>query len=426
MIKTSSDLKANPKNPRTVRDEKLSVLKRTLAEFGDLSGIIFNRRTGQLVGGHQRTKIVPPNTPVVITRKFEKPTKRGTVAEGYIVISGERHKYREVDWDATKEKAGNLAANKGVGEWDVEAVSDWLREIDEFGFDLDLTLFDEDERTAFTIPILETEEDEARDNEIPDAPKKARTKPGDIYVLGAHRLYCGDSTKSSSYKRLLRGKKVDLVFTSPPYNADTKFSNTNNDGALYENYSDDLPSDEYVKFTTTVLDLCLKVAAQYVFWNVNYNSNSRSEFLKQIVPYLDQLDETIVWKKTALPVPYGLTRTWEPIFVFKCFEGKKRITQDETAFNFWEVNNSGALDESHRAAFPVGLPVRALHMVKSAESVLDPFGGSGTTMIAAEKNGKSCYMIELDPIYCDVIVARWEKYTGKKAKRVLAKAPERE
>lgn len=143
------DLKANPKNPRTVSDEKLAMLKKALAEFGDLSGVVYNRKTKQLVGGHQRTKNFPPDATIEITTKFKKPTKVGTVALGYVLVNGERHNYREVEWDEIREKAANIAANKGAGEWDLPQLEEWMKEIDEYGFDLDLTMFDGVARADF-------------------------------------------------------------------------------------------------------------------------------------------------------------------------------------------------------------------------------------------------------------------------------------
>lgn len=135
------DLKANPKNPRTISDEKLAMLKKAIAEFGDLSGIVFNRKTKHLVGGHQRTKGFDPSAEIHIEKKFSKPTKTGTVAVGYVLVNGERHSYREVEWDKIREQAANIAANKGAGEWDLPQLEEWFRELDDFGFDLDLTMF---------------------------------------------------------------------------------------------------------------------------------------------------------------------------------------------------------------------------------------------------------------------------------------------
>jgi hypothetical protein len=145
------DLKANPKNPRTVTEERLALLKRTVAEFGDISGIIFNKKTKHLVGGHRRIEIIPKDSPVQIVKQYKKPTKTGTVAEGYVEINGERFSYREVVWDEVKEKAATIAANKAIGEWDTEKLSEWMKDLEEMSFDLDLTLFGEDEREGLLL-----------------------------------------------------------------------------------------------------------------------------------------------------------------------------------------------------------------------------------------------------------------------------------
>jgi hypothetical protein len=145
------DLSPNPKNPRKISDSKLEQLKNALAEFGDLGCIIYNRKTGQLVGGHQRVKTVDPSANVQIEKKYSKPTKVGTVAEGFIEISGERFKYREVIWDETKEKAANIAANKAAGEFDFGVLGELFDELQDFGFDLDLTMFDGDERDQYIL-----------------------------------------------------------------------------------------------------------------------------------------------------------------------------------------------------------------------------------------------------------------------------------
>ena len=411
------NLSANPDNPRVITDEKLTLLKKALDEFGDLGGFVFNRRSGFLVGGHQRAKIFDKDTEIVFERSYTIPTRTGTVAEGHVIFNGERFKYREVDWDDFKEKAANIAANKGAGEWDLPKLGTWLKDLNDFGFDLDLTMFDELERTEFLE--LETPKDD-REDQIPAAPKVPKSRLGDLYQLGEHRLLCGDSTDAKTVERLMGGKKADITFTSPPYNGNIEFNNVKNSGALYENNEDNMSSGDYVNFASTVLGLAIAHTNLYVFWNVNYNSNSRSEFIKQIIPFLDKLDETVCWKKTALPVPHGLTRTWEPIFIFRCFEDELRISNNKTEFNYWEISNIGALDASHRAAFPVALPEKAISLVAQCKSVFDPFGGSGSTLIACEKTKRKCFTMELDPVYCDVIVERWEAFTGLKAKLMRA------
>jgi len=142
------DLRANPNNPRIISDEKLKLLKKALEEFGDLGGFVFNRKSKLLVGGHQRAKVFSKDTKVFIEKKYVKPTRTGTIAEGYVIYKGERFKYREVIWDELKEKAANIAANKGAGEWDLPKLTEWLKDLNTVGFDLDLTMFDEKERKS--------------------------------------------------------------------------------------------------------------------------------------------------------------------------------------------------------------------------------------------------------------------------------------
>lgn len=140
-----AQLAGNPKNPRRVSDKKLEMLKKAIAEFGDLSCIVFNRKSGQLVGGHQRVKVLPPDSEITIRKKYDQPTRTGTIAEGFVEIEGEEFAYREVHWTEAKEKAANIAANKGAGEWDFSQLAEWITELDALGFDKELTMFDDEE-----------------------------------------------------------------------------------------------------------------------------------------------------------------------------------------------------------------------------------------------------------------------------------------
>ncbi|RZK30514.1 MAG: hypothetical protein EOO63_06565 [Hymenobacter sp.] len=148
--KTLAGLKPNPKNPRKITDAKARMLRDSLARFGDISGLVFNRTSGQLVGGHQRVEAFKAlgAHDVTITKQYDVPSHAGTVAEGYVDISGERYAYRETQWDDATEKAANLAANKGAGEWDLAQVGNWIQELDAIDFDIDLTMFDEADRAG--------------------------------------------------------------------------------------------------------------------------------------------------------------------------------------------------------------------------------------------------------------------------------------
>ena len=210
------DLKPADYNPRTITDEQLERLKKALHEFGDLSGIVFNRRTDNLVGGHQRLKCLPPDAKVEKT-KLKKTSRTGTIAEGRIFIDGENYTYREVDWPVEKEKAANIAANQHGGEFDDELLGALLKELSETpDFDIDLLGFDSNEIDDILDSI--TKEGQIDDDEVPEVNlPESITKSGDLYVLGKHRLLCGDSTKKEDVERLMDGKKADMVFTDPPY-----------------------------------------------------------------------------------------------------------------------------------------------------------------------------------------------------------------
>lgn len=158
---TVRDLTPAPYNPRRITDEKLAALGRSMARFGDLSGIVFNRRTGRVVGGHQRLKHLPPDAVVTITERLGRANEQGTVALGYVDWHGERWSYREVDWAEEDEKAANIAANKHGGEWDMPQLADLIAELDAGGYAIELLGFDEQELQRLLSSIPDGSEDGA-------------------------------------------------------------------------------------------------------------------------------------------------------------------------------------------------------------------------------------------------------------------------
>lgn len=163
---TLQDLAGHPQNPRKITDKKLQMLKDSLAEFGDLSGFVYNVRTKRLCGGHQRKRALPHDAQIVIKQEFDPPTSRGTVAVGHVFHDGEQFAYRAVNWDEKKEKAANIAANKHGGDFDLPLLKDWILELDQDNFNLDLTGFEKDElEKLFTW-------DEPEPEKGPGAPKE--------------------------------------------------------------------------------------------------------------------------------------------------------------------------------------------------------------------------------------------------------------
>lgn len=424
------NLKPNSKNPRTISPEKKAMLKRSLEEFGDLGGIVFNRLSGLLVGGHQRREAFDPKAKIVLERHYPKPTKTGTVAEGYIELKGERHKYREVKWDDIKEKAANIAANKGAGEWDLPELSTWLNEIGDFGFDLDLTMFDEKERLDFMGADSSSSE---KDDEVPELPKKAKTKLGDVYALGDHRIMCGSSAELKDVKKLLGKEKPDFTITSPPYNV----------GLAYNSYDDSKSEKEYEKFLLAVIGNMKAICAEnfWLLWNVGVYPLSLHLHLHLLHEHF-KIRRSIAWVKTGVtgpPMMYQMqknpvTKNYSPNFgweIIACCHvnekvlGKKRIPKqvlEEAMTDVWKIAQHASSGEQfkHPGAFPVALPTRAIQLY-AEDVVYEPFSGSGSTLIACEKTNRRFYGMELDPLYCDLIVERWETYSGKKAKLLKSK-----
>ena len=352
----------------------------------------------------------------------------GTIVDGHLRLKAARKLgLTEVpviladDMTDAQIKAFRLSVNKVAewAEWDAGLLSLELQDLEEMGFDLSLTGFSADELSA--MMGVDGTEGLTDDDAVPDVPAVPVTVEGDVWLLGRHRLMCGDSTSIDAVERLMAGQKADMVFTSPPYNADAKAGqgdifNKKKSVKLYaDGYSDKLPSQEYVDFAASVLEICFAVTDGFIFWNVSYNAKSRFEYIQQISNRLPYLVEQVCWKKSStIPFKGSLMRDWEPIYVFST--NKQPLAVKEVTSNFWQVSNTGAQAENHKACFPVELPQRGIGIVaKNTGVVFEPFGGSGTTAIACEKTDRDCYMMELDPKYCDVIITRWQDFTGQQA-----------
>lgn len=280
--------------------------------------------------------------------------------------------------------------------------------------------FDEEQLKDFGIDIKWDDDLELTEDVTPEVNENepAKSELGKVYRLGEHRLMCGDSTDAGSVAILMDGQKADMVFTSPPYNGG---GNTAPQGdvfagkgekKLYDGgYLDDKGSDEYVGFVKKVLDICFSFTNGFVFWNVNYNANSRFEYIAQIIDKLEFLIEQVCWKKTsAIPLKGCMRRVWEPVYIFSTH--KKNLPLQNVETNFWEISNTNSQLENHKACFPVELPAKGIKLAsKERGRVLDPFGGSGSTLIACEQLRRKCYIMELDPKYCDVIRKRYWKFT---------------
>ena len=281
-----------------------------------------------------------------------------------------------------------------LGEWDMELVFDELKELDDLGFDIELTGFEMPEE------IPEVIEDNFDEDAIPDEP---RTKLGDLWQLGDHRLICGDSTDVNVIERLMDGVKADMVFCDAPY------------GYKYEsNYQDKY---EMLKNDDKILDFIPAI------WGAMKDNCPVYEFcgwqsLKQWLEYFENtsldLKNVIIWKKNNWSMG-DLKGAYAGQYEVILYLNKGRVELNGARdTDIWEFDREPP--KMHPTMKPIELIAYALNKSsKKGDVVLDCFGGSGSTLIACEQLGRKCYMVELDPRYCDIIIDRWEQFTGREA-----------
>jgi site-specific DNA-methyltransferase (adenine-specific) len=319
----------------------------------------------------------------------------------------EVHIIKADDLTEEQQKEFIIKDNVGFGEWDWDVLgNEWdAKELEDWGLD----------GFPFEDVVLEAEEDDYTE---PDN-MKVDVILGDLIEIGEHRLLCGDSTDSDQIAKLMDREKADMVFTSPPYNGNTTMydyiivngKKKRKDKPLYENNeSDNKTSKEYIDFLYSVMDICFLNTYGYIFWNINYNAKSRFEYLESVYPYKEKLQETIIWKKNAIPTANGFTRNFEFIFMFKTNDEIKHLNKEyDVTQNIWDVSNIGSQQENHKACFPIGLPFKAIELNEKTKLILDPFLGSGTTMVASHQLKRKCYGMELSEQYCQIIIDRMIK-----------------
>ena len=400
----------NPRKDLQPGDPEYEKLKKSILEFDLVEPLIWNKKTRRLVGGHQRLKILK---------------ERG---DSEVEVS-------VVDLDEVKEKALNLVLNKVIGEWYPPALKDLLEELDTGILDdIEITGFDDKE-----IEMLMTQfhiDDEIREDDF-DAEAEAgkitvcKAKKGDIFQVGKHRLMCGDSTKEEDVEKLFGGGALaDLIFTDPPYNVNyLKLNRSMRDGAKDWTYcgwtEDSLSREDYKTFLRSFISNAIKVSID----NVPFYIWFAFAYYRILADVLDELklpfDKVpIIWKKQTMPISWArYHRNYEPCIYAghgAANTGKKsRWFGPKNEKAVWEINTDWNNSYVHPTQKPIALATRAIkNSYGVGNIVLDLFGGSGSTLMACEQTDRICYMMELDPIYCDVIIKRWEDYTDKKAELI--------
>jgi len=370
--KAISDVKPYQKNPRHKYD--INKVAQSIKEFGFQQPIVVDR-AGVIIVGHGRYEAA---------KSLNLKSIPVTIA----------------DLPPEKAKAYRIADNKTneYSDWDMGLLIQEFTDLLDNNYDLELTGFDPDELEK----IIVGEKDGLTDEDaVPETPEEPKAQLGDIYKLGEHRLMCGDSTSIDAIEKLLDGTRPDMVFTDPPYNIDYEGVKDKRDKIKNDKMND----DAFVDFLIQTLYSC---ETMYVCCSWQYN-----HLFKKAMEQIGRKPKAmIVWDKIN-PAQHldKYYKQHELIYYYGDFGGQQTLRGD-----VWKLKRQK--NTVHPTMKPVELITMALDDQPSKKKVLDVFGGSGSTMIACEKKLKTCYMMEYEPKYIDVIIKRWEDFTGQKAEKI--------
>lgn len=372
----------NPRKDLQPEDIEYQKIKRSIEEFGYVEPVIIND-DHTIIGGHQRVKVLKD-------------------------LGYEELQVIQISVDKTKEKALNVALNKITGEWDIDKLSQVLEDLDLEEFDLEITGFDLDE----IDDLLGIEPEVVEDNYVVILPEEPKSKLGDIYQLGRHRVMCGDSTKIEDVQKLMDGVRVDLLLTDPPYNVD--YTGGTKDALKIQN--DKQSDSEFRQFLVdafTCADSVMKPGAVFYIWHADsegYNFRGACHDIDW------EVRQCLIWNKNAM-VMGRQDYHWkhEPCLYGWKSGGSHLWASDRKQTTILEFDRP-TQNKEHPTMKPVKLfDYQMQNNTKKEDVVLDLFGGSGTTLIASEQNGRISYTMEFDPKYVDVIINRWEQQTNQKA-----------
>lgn len=363
-------------NSRKHSDEQVAQIASSIKEFGWTNPILIDG-TNSIIAGHGR---------LMAARKL-KMEEVPTIELSHLTD--------------TQRKALVIADNKLAlnADWDTNLLTIELDELLKDGFALDILGFNADELNA----LLEPEQVEGLTDEdsVPEVPEEPKTKLGDIYQLGNHRLMCGDSTSIDAVEKLMDGQKADMVFTDPPYGVDYKGIHNDSRSGL-----EDLLRGVFANYIAT----SKSGASIYCF-----HSDRCADVFHNVFREFFHFSSMIIWAKNSLTLSQtDYQSQHEPCLYGWMDNGSHSWYSDRKQTSVWKFDKERVI--GHTTPKPVGLVEKAItNSSKGGDLIIDLFGGSGSTLIASEKIGRNARIMELDPKYCDVIVKRWEEFTGKQA-----------
>lgn len=376
----------NPRKDLKPDDAEYIKIKNSIVKFGFVSPLVINKDM-TVIGGHQRLKVL----------------KDLGITEVECIV---------VDLDKTNEKALNIALNKIQGDWDEDKLEALLQELKLEEFDMNLTGFDFDEVDEILNDINGTKEDNFDVDSAYEEIEEPITKPGDIWILGNHRLMCGDSTHKDDIMRLMNNQDADMLLTDPPYNVD--YVGKTAEALKIKN--DNMDDNQFYEFLRKVFENMYIVTKEGASIYVFHADTEGINFRKAFKDAGFKLAECLIWKKDCF-VMGRQDYQWqhEPV-LYGWKEGKAHyFINDRTQSTILEFDRPKQ-STLHPTMKPIDLIAKLIkNSSKENDIILDLFGGSGSTIIAAEQLNRCGYTMELDPKYCDVIVKRWETLTNKEA-----------
>ena len=376
----------NPRKDLKPDDAEYIKIKNSIVKFGFVSPLVINKDM-TVIGGHQRLKVL----------------KDLGITEVECIV---------VDLDKTNEKALNIALNKIQGDWDEDKLEALLQELKLEEFDMNLTGFDFDEVDEILNDINGTKEDNFDVDSAYEEIEEPITKPGDIWILGNHRLMCGDSTHKDDIMRLMNNQDANMLLTDPPYNVD--YVGKTAEALKIKN--DNMDDNQFYEFLRKVFENVYIVTKEGASIYVFHADTEGINFRKAFKDAGFKLAECLIWKKDCF-VMGRQDYQWqhEPV-LYGWKEGKAHyFINDRTQSTILEFDRPKQ-STLHPTMKPIDLIAKLIkNSSRENDIILDLFGGSGSTIIAAEQLNRCCYTMELDPKYCDVIVKRWETLTNKEA-----------
>ncbi len=367
------------RNSRTHSDEQVDQIAASIREFGFTNPILVDSKDG-IIAGHGRLmaakRLALEAVPVIILDHLTEAQKRA-----YVIADNK------------------LALNAG---WDLETLASEIKELRDEEFDIDLLGFSQEELDEMLVEVEELDPQSGED-EVPEPPVEPVTKRGDVWILGNHRLMCGDSTMIDDVDRLMGGQKADMVFTDPPYGVSYK-SNMSDKFEVIKN------DDVFLDFNP-ILEVFMKDNTAAIIWT------SQQVYPRWREMFEDKYKSTVIWFKRGGGMG-DLKGDFAPNYemALYCTKGSPSFAGKKPGA-VWDISKDGGGEYVHPTQKPVALSEYGMdQFVGNGALVLDLFGGSGSTLIGCEKTKRKARVMELDEKYCDVIVKRWQDFTGKKAK----------